>query len=234
MGIVGGLARRQLSGEGSSPHSASLEQMRPEIERLFQMARDGLIPRDRELKPWEPATLNERHLMMISARAGGLRQREIARAMDATDANVSVVLNHPDAVFILNKLQAMKAVSGTSIEDRLAALAEPAVEALEELMGDTEISPLKKAPSAFAILKSQGYIKEKVSHEHDHAHTFRAAPEQMDRLTQAIHQSRSIPALQTYEIQDAREIPAGPPSIPVDEAPSGAGAAPSSDESQGS
>lgn len=169
---------------------------RPEIERLFDLALDGRLPRRRELKPWEPDRLNERHLSMVMMRAGGLKQRQIARAFGATDANVSVVLNHPDAEYLLVRLQAMKATAPTSVERRLAALSEPAVDALEAVFNSEEVDSLtfKRAPLAFKVLEFNGYGRKKVEVEHEHRHSLSgASSEQLERLTDALKASRSIP-----------------------------------------
>lgn len=232
---------------GADPRTVGeYQDHRPDIERLFDMARRGQIPRDRPLKEWEPATLNERHLLMISARAGGMYQTDIAKAFGVTDGHVSVVMNHPDAVYILTRLQAMRAEDPTGIETRLRRLAEPAVDILEKALNPaTEPDELKDAlrrtPIAFRALDINGYgakHREVQRHEHTHRHQLEASPAQMGELARALRESREIEEVETVVLDEAEaqralgpggEPPVSPPcelSAPAD------GGAPSTDGSQ--
>lgn len=202
MSIIHGLA--SLRDDELRDPRETQDFRRPEIEKLFALALEGKLPRSRPLKPWEPQKLNERHIVMITMRAGGLHQRQIAHAIDDTEARVSIVLNHPDAELLLAKLQAMKAMEPSSIEMRLAALSEPALGTLERLFDDSsEVSDLKRAPMAFKLLELNGHgAKKKV--EHSHSHELRAAPEQLDRLTTALRESRSIEQGQVLNVTTFR------------------------------
>jgi hypothetical protein len=209
---------------GASDPRETQDFQRPEIERLFALALEAKLPRTRPLKSWEPARLNERHLAMVMMRAGGMQQKPIAQAFGATENNVSIILNHPDAELLLTKLQAMKATQTTDIEDRIRALAEPALGTLEDLFSPSdETSALKKAPMAFKMLELNGYgAKKKV--EVNHEHQLNANPEQLGRLTEALRESRSI--------EDAIVVSSGP-LPPESTGAAGVPAVPSSGSSQG-
>lgn len=241
-----------LRGDGlaPSPHEAfgsflgdgARQAVTPEIEKLFADALAGNIPRSRELKAWEPQTLSERHLAIIMMRSAGFKQRQIAQAIGATDSNVSVVLNHPDAEYILARLAAARFAVPSSIEKRLEALNEQAMDSLEEFFDPAaEVPVVKRAPLAFKLLESNGHGRKKIAHTHEHKHRFEAAPEQLAQLTKAIKESRQIQAPQTMEVGDLRtgevllSLPAGQSGSPGDSgvtpAPQGVGA-PSVDGSQ--
>lgn len=214
----------------SDPRTASFHDDRPEIQALFELALEGKLPRERELKTWEPQRLNERHLAMVMMRSGGLKQRQIARAFEATDSNVSIVLNHPDAEYLLSRLAAMKATQPGTIEQRLAALTEPAIGALEAVFddgledGDAKRA-MRRAPLAFKVLEINGHgAKRHV--EVDHKHQFSlagASPEQLSNVAQALRESRQIEDQPVIIVEDSGEAtkmlspggesPASPPSV---------------------
>lgn len=203
-------------------------QISPEIQRLFELALEGALPRSRELKAWEPQTLNERHLSMIMMRVSGVKQREIAQIFGATDSNVSIVLNHPDAEYLLSRLHAARFSMPNDIEKRLEALNEDAVRVLEELMSDEEVSALKKTPAAFKLLERNGYGKKQVV-EHEHRHRLEANGDQLAQLASALRESRSIEDQPTIEVTDLNEaqrllqgpIPGGEPAVSPPSALSG-------------
>ncbi len=237
-----------MTSRGESPDAdpralGSFHDDRPEIQALFERALAARLPRVRELKYWEPARLNERHLAMVMMRASGVNQRTIARAFNVTDANVSVVLNHPDAELLLAKLQSMRATQPSGIEARLAALTEPAMKSLEDAFAESEPedlrNALKRAPLAFRVLEMNGHGKRPPvqEHEHKHRHELEASPEQMGALAAALRESRQIEDQPTIELADGVELgavfsPGGGPQVsPPRVSPSGA-AAPSSSGSQ--
>ena len=177
-----------------------------EIERLFDLALAAELPRSRALKYYEPARLNERHLAMIMMRSGGVRQCDIAEAFNVTDSNASVILNHPDAEYLLARIQAMKATHPSDIEGRLRALAGPAVDALEDLFADEELAPIKKAPYAFRALEANGYFKPRESQVDVKVGLSEASTAQLSQLTRAIQDASRI--------QDAVVVETLPPSGP--------------------
>jgi hypothetical protein len=216
---VVGLSTLRGDGLRSDPRE-SLDVHRPEIEALFAKALAGQIPRNRDLKSWEPARLNERHLAMVMARAGGLQQRQIAKAFGATDSNVSIVLNHPDAEFLLMKLGAMRATSPSGIQERLERLAEPAMKALEEVFEyEPDPAAFRRAPLAFKVLEMNGHgAKRRV--EVDHQHTLKADEGQLALLAKAVREAQALPAIEKTSALGA--VPYLPLHEGENEAPSGA------------
>jgi predicted XRE-type DNA-binding protein len=196
---------RDLEEDAHKPPAAAHS---PEIQKLFQLALEGRIPRGRELKAWEPAKLNETHLAMITMRAGGFRQTAIAKAFAVSDANVSIVMNHPDAVFLISKLQAMKAHDPTAIQARLEALTEPFLGALEDVAYDDEIPAIRKASLGFRVLAMNGFgAPKKVEGTVKHEHTVRldAGAAQVGELARALREAREVQALPVMEVATAEE-----------------------------
>jgi hypothetical protein len=187
---------------------------RPEMQQLFEAALKGELPRNRDLKPWEPQTLNERHLVMVMLRASGLKQRVIAQSMGATDATVSIVLNHPDSVMLLAKLQGIRATTKPDYMKRLEALTEHAVGTLEDVFeaidpDDAKLA-IRRAPTAFKLLEINGYAKKRVEHDHKHQHTLRVGPEEHAALRKGLQEAtvlHSRPPREVLQLGEGEALP---------------------------
>jgi transcriptional regulator len=199
----------------------SEQERRTELSRLFEMARRGEIPRSRELLAHEPLSLNERHLQAVMMRAMGMRQCDIARALDYTDSTVSIILNHPDAAFILDQMAGMSAVDAADIDGRLQRLNSRAVEVIEELfeaadMKEAQLASLK-ARAGFTLLERNLGKKKHV--EHEHTHSFKLDPQEVGLLSRALVESRRVEAEMTSftpagsMVQISGPVPALPSDI---------------------
>lgn len=131
-------------------------QKRVELDQYFAMAMSGLLPRSRELNYWEPKRLDERHLQAIMMRAAGLQQGLIAKNMGWTDAWTSVVLNHPDAVYLLHKIVSYSADNVLDIQARVKAHSGEMLDRIIEITRTTNDQRLASS-NAFEILKMAGY-----------------------------------------------------------------------------
>lgn len=186
---------RPLQLVRDEPHAETVRQS--EISKLFERARAGNLPRSRPLLPHEPATLNERHCQAIMMRVMGMRQCDIAQALGYSDSTVSIVLNHPDAAFIIDALQGYSGTAVTDIDARLKRLTPRAVQAIEEVFDD-EIKDDSKAVQArvararmgFQLLEHTG---QKKPQEHAHTHSIGAVtPAAASLIARAIQESRQI------------------------------------------
>lgn len=185
--------------KGSSPTPIYTIEQQAQIAELFQKALDGELSsfRKRELKVNEPERLNERHLQMVSMRATGLHQRLIAKTFGDNDLYVHQILNHPDAVYLMSQMMAMRATNGNEFQERMEALAEPAMSAIEDALlsdePDTIKIALKKAPLAFRVLEQGGKIKRPAAQaEVNHNHRLEASPAQMQGLREALLEAREL------------------------------------------
>lgn len=182
---------KEEEGENEAQHRASF------ISDLFDQARRGAIPRHRELLPHEPATLNERHLQAIMMRCMGMRQKDIAISLGFTDSRVSIMLNHPDATYIIDKIQGLTALSVTNIEERLERLTPKAVDAIEAVFDSDDEDPkavnsrIAKARLGFSLLEHRGHgVKKPLEVKHEHA--FRIDAGAASLLGRALRESNSI------------------------------------------
>lgn len=163
---------------------------RQQLDELMARAMSGLLPRNRPLKSWEPDVMDERHIQAICMRASGLQQSYIAQVMGWTDAWTSVVLNHPDAQYILTKMVSYAADEVLDIQARIKAHAGEALDKVVEIMRTTTDQRLA-SNNAFEILKMAGYsavekkeIKQEITMPSKH----------VDLLGEAIRESRQIRA----------------------------------------
>jgi transcriptional regulator len=142
--------------EEESPDFAVPSPMRrQEIQELMAQALEGTLPRTRDLKPWEPATLNARHVQMVMLKASGLRQSKIAEVLQVTDANVSVALGHPDSQFILARVLSYAAEQVSDVSIRLKA---HAPEMLDVALHHARTAKANVASkNAFKLLEMAGY-----------------------------------------------------------------------------
>lgn len=160
---------------------------RHELQGLFQRAMTGTLPRIRELKEWEPDKLNARHIQMVMMRACGMRNNDIAEILGVGEANVSVVLGHPDAQFLVTKILSYAAESVTDIPTRIKAHAGEALDVALHWMRNG--SDRVASNNAFRLLEMAGYgaeTKSKVTHE------VTLPKEQAGQLTRALAESREI------------------------------------------
>lgn len=163
---------------------------RQALDDLMARAMSGLLPRNRELKSWEPDVIDERHMQAIMMRASGLEQNVIAKVMGWTDAWVSVVLNHPDSQYILTKMVSYAADEVLDIQSRIKAHAGEALDKVVEVMRTTQDQRLASS-NAFELLKMAGYS---AVEKKEVKTTLTVGKEQTDLLSQAISESRQIKA----------------------------------------
>lgn len=118
-------------------------------EELFEDERPGL-------KSYHPNKFSQRHKLVCTLHAAGLRNVEIAEVLDYSEERVSMILNDPRAEKHIQ--QAAKAVQ-SSVADvglRLKLLASEAVDELEyELRAVTDVKVRQRA--AFGVLDRAGY-----------------------------------------------------------------------------
>jgi transcriptional regulator len=219
--------------KANSEEEAPREQeMRSELASLFEQARRGELPRSRELLAHEPILLNERHLQAIMMRVMGMRQCDIARALDYTDSTVSIILNHPDSQYILDRIQAMSGVQVADIDARLQRLNEKAVDAIEDLFDASEMKEAQlaslKARAGFSLLERN--LGKKKTVEHNHAHRLEVSAESASIISRALSEARLVeaevvsftPVGAVGQLGPAPAVPleVGPPPVDAPQGPS--------------
>jgi hypothetical protein len=178
------------------------------LENLFDLALRGELPRYRELRPWEPKTLQPQHLEWILMRSAGARNQAIASFFGASDATVSIVLRHPDAKYLLSRLAVMRTEGMTDISKRLEALEPLAVDALADVL--VEGKEENRVKVAFGVLgRRYGPTKQ---HEHKVTHEFAVPKKSADLLRTALVEGREIPQNHYADfIAEAVVVESGPP-----------------------
>ena len=170
-----------------------------ELDELFAQAREGRIPRNRPLKPHEPLYLNETHFQIITLRAGGMRQTRIKDFLNNTmgttlsDASVSIACNHPDAIYILNKMAARAGENVTDMRARIERYADEGLELTATIMRNTTDEKLA-TKIGFGFIDRAGYgAAQKL--DVDVKHSVMAPAAAINNLAEAMREtSQEVPA----------------------------------------
>lgn len=169
---------------------------RQALDSLFARAMGGLLPRERQLKSYEPDTLDERHLHAVLLRAGGMPQNKIAAFMGWEESWTSVVLNHPDAKYVLTRIISFAADNVIDMEARIKAHAPEALDTVVEVMRSSQDEKLR-SNNAFELLRMAGYgSTKKADGPTINAQNVQinqgVPPKAIDNLADAIRESRQI------------------------------------------
>jgi hypothetical protein len=199
---------------------------RQALDMLFTQVLSGAVERSRPLKSWEPDYLDERHLQIIMLRAANMDQGTIAKMTGFTESWVSIILNHPDAQYVLTKIISFAADSVIDMQARIKAVAPEALTTVVEVMRTSRDDRLRSA-NAFELLKMAGYgavEKKQVS-----VSTTVPAP-QWAELTQAIKESQNLEVSGQYRIVPGVTAPVDgareSTSTPADSGPKSTGEPP--------
>jgi hypothetical protein len=177
---------------------------RQALDSLFAQVLVGAVERSRPLKSWEPDRLDERHLQVIMLRAANMQQDMIARMTGFTESWLSIILNHPDAQYVLTKIISFAADSVIDMQARIKAVAPEALDTVVTVMRNSRDERLRSA-NAFDLLKMAGYgavEKKEVRHE-----VAVPAP-QWTELANAIRESQSLEVQGQYRIVPGSTAPA--------------------------
>lgn len=195
------VVREEPSIEADEPtiDLGSRQIKRRAIDVLMAKAMAGQLPRYRSLKSWEPDKLDERHIQAVLMRAGGMSQNKIAEYLGWEPAWTSVILNHPDAQYLLTRIVSYAADNVINLQERIRATAPEAFDTVVEVMRSTNDEKLRSI-NAFEILKMAGYGAKKdpavvVNAQVNNGVTSSA----IGQLTQAIREAAMIQEV-TYEV----------------------------------
>ncbi len=127
---------------------------------------DGSVTRGRSLKYWENLRLKPRHMQMLLMKAAGYTNNQIADRMEMTPSRVSIIVNHPDAAYLLSHLVSFQAENLLDIKARIQAHAGEALDTALFLMRTSK--PEVRERVAFRLLDRAGYgavQRSEVSHK---------------------------------------------------------------------
>jgi hypothetical protein len=170
---------------------------RQALDSLFARVLNNQLTRGRALLSWEPDKLDERHLQAVLLRASGMKQQEIAKQMGWTDGWTSIVLNHPDAQYVLTRIVSYASDNVIDMQARIQALAPEALDTMVEVMRSTQDEKLRKE-TGFDILKMAGYgVRKEVPSTQVQINNFGGVPaESLGNLASALRESREIVPVQ--------------------------------------
>jgi transcriptional regulator len=184
------------------------------LDDLFQRAMNNQLPRSRALKSWEPDQLDERHLHAILLRAGGMAQKDIAAMMGWNDSWTSIVLNHPDAQYVLTRIISYASDNVIDIQVRIQAVAPEALDTVVEIMRTSQDEKLKST-NAFELLKMAGYGAKPTQAPQVQINNINQLPNQsIENLTKALTESRQIVARE-YSVSAPSFIGSGSSESPA-------------------
>lgn len=225
------LDEQEAASLGMELTSTALQSSQKEdMEKWITLAKNGDLPLDRPLKDWEPDKLNDHHMMILFMRAAGLPNRRIAEVTGRTESNISIVVNHPYAQFLLTKMVANAAEQAIDLDARIRAAGPEAFDTALEVMRDRTEKGQVRARTAFEILDRAGFgavrkteVEQKIVIE----------PAAANALASALRESQEIGDISYVEVREVSQ--AGPVHEAESPAREGAvdGRVPPTDESQG-
>lgn len=136
------------------------EQNLARLQGIIEAAVRGDLPRDRELKEWEPDKLSTTAIQAILDRSAGVPVAVIAEKYNYNASYVSVLMNHPDAQTLMTTILSMSADRVTDIDERLKHLAPEAMNVKVELMRNSRLDTIRDK-AASDILDMAGYGKKR-------------------------------------------------------------------------
>lgn len=159
-GRDGPLAGETPSSEATSapvdPNEHFSEAARMERMQVAMLdVMNGAVARGRSLKYWENLRLKPVHQQMLLMKAAGYTNKAIAEHMQYDPARVSVIVNHPDAMYLLSHLISYQAEKLLDVNARIQAHAGEALDTALILMrtGKEEV----RERVAFKLLDRAGY-----------------------------------------------------------------------------
>lgn len=181
-------AEPSLPTKHDSNDAFSTEGREERLSGLMLDVLQGNIGRGRSLKYWENLKLNPSHVQMLVMKAAGYNNRAIARQFGYTEARVSVIVNHPDAMTVLSRLVSMQAENLLDIKARIQAHSGEALDAVLTAMRTAE-KPIERAAIGFKLLDRAGYgAVQKV----DHSVRFEMPAAEAHNLTAALQESQEV------------------------------------------
>ena len=188
-----------LANPDNSPASDESEAERPQgtealglgVAATVEAALRGELSPSYIRKYYENKKLKPKHMKILRLAVAGWDSRQIARALDLTEARVSIILNHPDASAIMARIVGA-AADKLGVSERLQAVAP---EMLEHTLGviRTTHNDALKLKGAFALLDRAGFTPTHKVEVNDQRSTA-AAPAILQRLVDVMAESNALHA----------------------------------------
>lgn len=197
------------------------------IQTAMMQVLDGSISSGRALKYWENLKLKPVHVQMLLMKAAGSTNRAIAQQLGYDESRVSVIVNHPDAMYLLGVLVSAQAESLLDIKARVKAHAGEALDTVLHVMRHGEAKDRLKA--GFGLLDRAGYGAVQKS---ESTHRFEMPAAAANNLADAMKESLAIEKIAEAEWELVEKKGAGPLESDSPEGLGGGTGDPGSEESQ--
>jgi hypothetical protein len=174
----------------SGPSSASTSAAQKRVQDVILDALHEKLPRNRDLKAWEPRKLNARHISMCCDRAAGATPAEIAAKYRLHSGYVHIILTHPDSLVVIGAIQSLNADKLTDVNARLQGYAHEMLTGAIEVFRTTADKRLKVA-IAQDVLDRAGYgSRQKI--DINAAHRFVLPAAAAMGISQALQEDRRV------------------------------------------
>lgn len=227
---VGGTSQEVEQPSGQAPDVQGEEfdnitkEVSPEVKLLISRCLDGSEPLDRPLKEWEPDKLSTRALQAVLLRAGGFKNKDVARLMDLDPATVSVFVGHPYGKKIIAAMMVHQSVKVLDIKSKLEFYAHEMLDHTFGLaMQDQDLNNVQKV--TFSLLDRAGYgPKSTIEHETKESASLANNSHLLSRIGDALSESKAVERVSRGFKQQAppSDVPTGTASRDPDARTSGA------------
>lgn len=195
---VGGTSQEVERPQGQAPDVQEEEfesitrEVSAEVKMLISRCLDGTEPLDRPLKSGEPDKLSTRALQAVLLRAGGWKNRDVARMMDLEPGTVSVLTGHPYGRKIIAAMMVHQSVKVLDIKTKLEFYANEMLDHTFKLaMTDNDIGTVQKV--TFGLLDRAGYgPKSTIEHETKESASLVNNTHLLTRVADALSESKAV------------------------------------------
>lgn len=98
------------------------------------------------LKPWEPAKLSERHLLLATLIAAGWKNHEIAQELQFSESRVSILRNDPRILALTREVgRKLRDETAVGVRERFVYYSTEAIETIAQLMRHAESEQVRLA-----------------------------------------------------------------------------------------
>ncbi len=191
------------SGLDASEHFTDEARAERMQEAMFDVM-SGAVDRGRSLKYWENLRLKPVHMQMLLMKAAGFKGRAIAEKLGYDEGRVSVIVNHPDAMYLLSHLVSFQAETLLDVNARIQAHAGEALDAALMLLRNGKEEVREKV--AFKLLDRAGYGAVK---KVELTAKFEMPAAQATALTAALRESDEVEEMEEGDFQILENGPAG-------------------------
>lgn len=166
------------------------------IQETMQRALLAQLPREREVHPWEPDKLTDTHIEMIFDSIAGASLSELAAKHGYSVPRISVILNHPDAIYLKSTILAQSSDKLSDLAERLKHIAPEALNVKLDILRDSRVAAAVRDRVATDLLDRAGYAPKKEVHvEQESRHVFVMPAQAATGLAAALDEANRVQSI---------------------------------------